>query len=442
MPTLICVDVSLSMQRKVEGETLLNLTLSSLKTFMRNIHNQLPHEYISLVEFSDIPTLLVPFTKTTSSLLDKLSDIAPSDRGNIENLMSMCERECSQWNIHTPSHIVLVTDSIPRALQETLGLFPLACTVSIIAMKPGLDAATKTQAFLTSCNLQGKLYPGPVLGLDGLERIFETVLLDHYNKTEVKLCFGNHQTSLQITPPPDLNLLTKISGSDTPPTFPSTLSIHGFLAQSVLHHPPYTSRHFLYQTSTKSTKTPDLRVVLHDALKSKELVGLVDIGEGWFGVISAWSQKTETEKVAKQSNLCLSIIAPNSFTWLGDLKYLALSRLLPPNKVQKLPYKEPYPNSYDNKTGPGMVWAKTSTLQVNIQKVIRYAKKLPEKSTAIFLKELNKVRRSILFYGFNGMLDVVCKLLEKEMNDDNSVLLNKCIEQIKTVSDPHKTIHV
>ena len=145
-----------------------------------------------------------------------------------------------------------------------------------------------------------------------------------------------------------------------------------------------------------------------------------------------------------------------------------------------------------------MVWAKTSTLQVNIQKVIRYAKKLPEKSTAIFLKELNKVsltifilfcspqittqyrthvmqgtvsrflnskealfivihlnelclpdntyilqvRRSILFYGFNGMLDVVCQLLEKEMNDDNSVLLNKCIEQIKTVSDPHKTIHV
>lgn len=50
------------------------------------------------------------------------------------------------------------------------------------------------------------------------------------------------------------------------------------------------------------------RVVLHDALKSKELVGLCEIGEGWFGVISAWSQKTETEKVAKQSNLCLSII--------------------------------------------------------------------------------------------------------------------------------------
>ena len=47
-----------------------------------------------------------------------------------------------------------------------------------------------------------------------------------------------------------------------------------------------------------------------------------------------------------------------------------------------------------------------------------------------------------MFYGFNDMLGVLCQLLEKEMNDENSVLLNKCIEQIKSVSDPHKTIHV
>ena len=65
------------------------------------------------------------------------------------------------------------------------------------------------------------------------------------------------------------------------------------------------------------------RVVLHDALKSKELVGLCAIGEGWFGVISAWSQKTETEKVVKQSNLCLSIIGTmHSLFILSYIRFL------------------------------------------------------------------------------------------------------------------------
>ena len=443
MPTLICIDVSLSMERKAAEDTLLGHSLASLKTFFTNLQNVVPNEFIEIITFSHTATVLVEFTKNSTELINSLSEIECHDRTCIKDVMELCLKESQLWNVITPTHIIFITDKIPNALDEPLEGFPYGCSMSLVALTPTTDVNNKAQAFLSSCNLKGKLFPGPVLGKDSVDRIFENIMLDNYSKFEASLWFGHQSTNVVISPSPDINHLAGITLKPTPKTFPTTLRIHGFLPATDLHNPPYVSRHVLLHSGPRSpvkvtSKTPDLRVILNEGLRAKDCVALVDLGMSWFGVIS--SHLPKSERNLKKSNLVFSIIAPNAFSWLGNPNFLGLKRLVSADKQTNMPYREEFSNSYDNKSGSGMVWIKSTTLKQNILKVVRYAKRLPDKGSAMFLKELNKVRRSILFYGFTDMMGVLCQLLEKETNPENSEILNKCIAQLREEHDPGKMI--
>lgn len=60
-----------------------------------------------------------------------------------------------------------------------------------------------------------------------------------------------------------------------------------------------------------------------------------------------------------------------------------------------------------------MVWIKQNGLHSDIQKVLRLAKKLPEK-TANFYKELTKFRKAALSIGFYGIIQGMATILERE----------------------------
>ncbi|XP_063687737.1 integrator complex subunit 14-like [Bolinopsis microptera] len=443
MPTIICIDVSLSMEQKAAEESLLDHSLSSLKSFFSNLQTVVPNEFIEIITFSHTPSILVEFTKNTTQLTNSLSEIECQDKTCMKETMELCLKECQQWNVLTSTHIVLITDKIPNALKDSIEGFPYGCSMSLVALTPTTDVNNRAQTFLRSCNLKGKLYPGPVLGKDSVDRIFESIMLDHYSKFEAALWFGHQTTSVAISPSPDVAHLAGITLKPTPKTFPATLRIHGFIPATDLHNPPYVSRHVLLHAGPRSpvkvtSKTPDLRVILNEGLRAKDCVAIVDIGLGWFGVVS--SHLPKSERNLKKSNLVFSIIAPNAFSWLGNPNFLGLKRLVSVDKQSNMPYKEEYSNSYDNKSGSGMVWIKSSTLKQNIMKVVRYAKRLPDKGSAMFLKELNKVRRSILFYGFTDMMDVLCQLLEKEKTPENTEILDNCIAQLRDEPDPAKII--
>ena len=53
MPTLICIDTSLSLQRKIGQDTLISLTLKTLATFIHNVIKRNPHELIEIATISD-----------------------------------------------------------------------------------------------------------------------------------------------------------------------------------------------------------------------------------------------------------------------------------------------------------------------------------------------------------------------------------------------------
>lgn len=99
-----------------------------------------------------------------------------------------------------------------------------------------------------------------------------------------------------------------------------------------------------------------------------------------------------------------------------------------------------------------MVWIKQTGLYSDIQKVLRLAKKLPDKATN-FHKELQKFRKQALTIGFTSILAGMAAILERECTvlpnnahpDTESILRNAVgllrspttLETINTPIIPH-----
>lgn len=109
----------------------------------------------------------------------------------------------------------------------------------------------------------------------------------------------------------------------------------------------------------------------------------------------------------------LTILPPGHdvIPWLGDLRNLGVvENTTPPSDVLQFPIK-PEKRSYSQNCP---VWIKQAGLHSDIQKVLRHAKKLPEK-TQHFYRELNRIRRAALSMGFIELLDGLANLFQREV---------------------------
>ena len=108
----------------------------------------------------------------------------------------------------------------------------------------------------------------------------------------------------------------------------------------------------------------------------------------------------------KKFNLMLSTFncGSDAVKWLGDLKYFG--------RGEKHAEVERRPKSYQQ--GQQVtVWIKQNSMQSDIQKILRLAKRLPDKASN-FYKELTKFRKAALSLGFYSALDALGVLLERE----------------------------
>lgn len=150
-------------------------------------------------------------------------------------------------------------------------------------------------------------------------------------------------------------------------------------------------------------RQPSLCVLLHGSLKVEGMVAICRIGSpNWYGMIYAWADSK------KKSNLMLSAfkIGVDAIPWLGDLSKLASVSLNLPATDVKINEKKSY-------TSNCVVWTRQTNLQSDIQKILRLAKKLPEK-TPHFYKELNRFRKAALVSGFFEIIEGVANILERE----------------------------
>ncbi|GAB0098241.1 DnaJ homolog subfamily C member 2 [Sergentomyia squamirostris] len=148
-------------------------------------------------------------------------------------------------------------------------------------------------------------------------------------------------------------------------------------------------------------------VLLHGALKIENMAALVLLGDNWFGFIYSYADSK------KKSNMMLTVLPQGSdvVPWLGDLRLLGtVEDLLPGETLSQFPVK-PDKRSYSQNC---VVWIKQSGIQSDVQKVLRHAKKLPEK-TQHFYKELNRIRRAALSLGFVELLEGLACIFEREI---------------------------
>ncbi|XP_017107047.2 integrator complex subunit 14 [Drosophila bipectinata] len=149
----------------------------------------------------------------------------------------------------------------------------------------------------------------------------------------------------------------------------------------------------------------NLCVLLHGALKLENMAALVLVGEKWYGFIYAFTDGK------KKSNLMLNVLPPgtNVIPWIGDLELLGFAEDLAPGETASFPVRADR-RSYSQSS---VVWIRQASLQSDVQKVLRHAKKMPDK-TQHFYKELNRIRRAALALGFVELLEALAMLLEKE----------------------------
>lgn len=164
-------------------------------------------------------------------------------------------------------------------------------------------------------------------------------------------------------------------------------------------------------------------VLLHGALKVENLAALVLLNDNWYGFIYSYAD------TKKKSNLMLNILPPgnNVIPWLGDLQMLGFAEDLMPGETAAFPVKADK-RSYSQSC---VVWINRISLQSDIQKVLRHAKKMPEK-TQHFYKELNRIRRAALSIGFVELLEAMATLFDKEAINLAAVNANpECTIQLK-----------
>ena len=163
-------------------------------------------------------------------------------------------------------------------------------------------------------------------------------------------------------------------------------------------------------------KTPSFTVLLHGSLRRENKVALAIVGDEWYGMIYSWANSK------KKSNLMISLLEPGtqSLPWLGDI-----DKLVPASDfgvgADKNPYgeeedKTPFPVQIQEKKSYSqncVVWIKPDRLQTDIQKILRHARKLPDKMQN-FYKELNRLRRAALSFGFMELLEGMSNMLERE----------------------------
>jgi len=249
------------------------------------------------------------------------------------------------------------------------------------------------------------------------------------------------ECKVTLCPPPPLSLREVRDFSVAEATIGEQLTVLGFLALSDVASPSVMSRHLVLpwtdvrkEGEDDHSRTPNLCVFLHGALKVESLCALVELAPKWHGLLSS---QADTKK---KSSLVLSLFHPSEddceavVPWLGKLEHLGPSQELTTSSGQTDPFPvRCRPSSAANRpsySSSPVVWIRPASLHSDVQKILRHARKLPEK-TQQFYKELNRLKRAALCLGFHELLAGLAATFEKEYTTALPATAHPdCLEQL------------
>ncbi|XP_073944587.1 integrator complex subunit 14 [Choristoneura fumiferana] len=464
MPTVILLDVSLSMSRPVltldptENHTRLTVAAAAINSFLDflSMHSRL--EYVALVTFSSICEVAVPFTRDFENIRLKLPLLEEGDKTCLDlALAGVSQLILSEWGYQTPVQIIVVTDgnigggSIGRSrIIQGLPLpapYPVRIHVLPIAspadpcLTHAMPLYQKIVDLATSANnSSGNVSRGSIYCLDQLTvtaaiTSMSRLCEQHYQEFTCTLKCGQLEARVQLFPEPHPAVH---EGYAATYTLSNELNIIGFVHQNELGTPIAVSKHLVVpqaqngnssnrenygsKTPTKDgssidgsspdeevadpSKIANFCVLLHGALKVESMAAIVELGGDWWGAMVAWCEASR----ARRSCLLLCVLRPGAAAapWLGPLDQLGAG--------DETSTSEAFPvrswRSYSG-GGAGCAWARPHALLADVQKVLRHARKLPDKTQHLY-KELNRVRRAAISLGFSELVACVGAALERE----------------------------
>uniref|UniRef100_A0A6G1SB35 Integrator complex subunit 14 n=1 Tax=Aceria tosichella TaxID=561515 RepID=A0A6G1SB35_9ACAR len=181
------------------------------------------------------------------------------------------------------------------------------------------------------------------------------------------------------------------------------------------------------------TKQPSFCVLLHNCLKQENMVAICMVGkndennEDWFAILHPHVDSK------KKSGMILSLLlpGPQPILWLPSFRSLGSICLNsdPAPAIMDRPINgRSITKSYSSNS---VIWLDPESVQADVQKVVRYARRGPDKAPQ-FYKELNRIRRAALSYGFFDVLAGLATILEREkrsMISDTSRPANEAMLQ-------------
>uniref|UniRef100_A0A667Y2U9 Integrator complex subunit 14 n=1 Tax=Myripristis murdjan TaxID=586833 RepID=A0A667Y2U9_9TELE len=459
MPTVVLMDVSLSMTRPVsldgsEDFQRKNLAVHGLTMLFEHMAANYRLEFTSLVAFSSLWELLVPFTRDYNALQEALSNLEDYDKTCVESALHGVSNIVQQeWGSSCPCQVVLVTDGClgigkgslrhsfhtlkQRGDDKKFPLpfpFPAKLFIMCVANAEELnmtDAMENLEELLHLNGGEGQIFTmdGP-LCLKSVQTMFGKLIDQAYSPFHAVLHCGNLSSDVQVFPRPEPVVVDE-EVEPMPRTVNTEVDEVGTGATDELEEEASASQ--------MAGKSPNFCVLLHGSLKVEGMVALVQLGPDWYGML--YSQADSKKK----SNLMMSLFepGPEPLPWLGRISHLG-----PISEAAENPYgeddsKSPFPVQPQIKRSYAQnvtVWIKASGLQTDVQKILRNARKLPDK-TQTFYKELNRLRKAALAFGFWELLKGVADLLERECtllpdsaHPDAAFQLSHAAQQLKLAS--------
>ncbi|XP_072291469.1 integrator complex subunit 14 isoform X1 [Eucyclogobius newberryi] len=491
MPTVVLMDVSLSMTRPVaqegtEEHQRKTLAVHGLNMLFEHMASNYRLEFTALMAFSSLWELLVPFTRDYNTLQDALCNLEDYDKTCFESaLRGVSDLVQQEWGSACPCQMVLVTDgslgigkgSLRHSLQSLKYRgddkkfplpfpFPTKLFIMCVANAEELQMTDAMENLEDLLHLSGG--DGQIFTVDGqlcmksVQAMFGKLIDYAYSPFHAVLHCGNLSSDVQVFPRPE-PIIVDEEVEPMPRTVSSDLEIVGFVEIADIASPPVMSRHLVLpiavskadvdevstgateeleeeaSTSQMAGKSPNFCVLLHGSLKVEGMVALVQLGPEWFGML--YSQADSKKK----SNLMMSLFepGPEPLPWLGKFSHLGPISEAPENPYGEDDSKSPFPVQPPVKRSYAQnvtVWIKASGLQTDVQKILRNARKLPDK-TQTFYKELNRLRKAALAFGFcellkgvADLLDRECTLLPDSAHPDAAFQLSHAAKQLKLAS--------
>lgn len=468
MPTVLALDVSLSMCRPIKelgnGDeySRKSLAIHGLSTLLNHFTANCRLEFTSLVVFSYLWEQMVQFTRDVELIKQALITVGDYSKTCLEPVLSALNGlVLEEFGGTTPVQVILVTDGSPGvgpgSLKNLLQAwkksaegdsqtvcplpFQFRGKLNIVCLANPTDPELKKslplyQQLIEMNNGAGEVFvPDGPLTLASVSEMFTKITQKYYSSYKGLLTCGRLKCHITLFPSPEP--YNKVSDfENVRSTVSDVLEICGFMDVQDIASPPTVSRHLVLpvagkqrqiNTATADTagdgvkdeeeelddgRTPSFTVLLHGSLKVESMVAITKVSEDWYGILYSWADSK------KKSSLMLSLFQPglDAVSWLGNLSYLS-----PISDFSESPYgdddnRTPFPVRPKEKRSYAqscVVWIKAVGLQADLQKIIRHARKLPEKQQQ-FYKELNRVRKALLSFGFIELLEAIAGMLERE----------------------------